>query len=67
MVSTIYQTPLLDNSGAAAYLGVTPHTLEVWRSAKRYDIPYVKVGRLVRYRKSALDAFIESRTVGGEG
>ncbi len=55
---------LLTNEEAAAYLGVTPRTLEVWRCEKRYHISYIKVGRLVRYKIEALDAFIESRTVG---
>jgi excisionase family DNA binding protein len=50
---------------AAAYLGVTSHTLAVWKSSKRYDLPVVKVGRLVRYRKSDLDAFLARRTEGG--
>jgi len=56
--------PLLTTTEAAAYLGVAPETLNVWRCTKRYDIPYIKVGRLVKYRKSALDAFLESRTYG---
>jgi excisionase family DNA binding protein len=55
------------NTDAAEYIGVTPRTLEVWRCTKRYQIPFIKVGRLVKYRKSALDAFLESRTVGAEG
>ena len=57
---------LLNNDDSAEYLGVTPRTLEVWRCTKRYQIPFIKVGRLVRYRKSALDAFLESRTIGSE-
>ncbi|WAR44286.1 helix-turn-helix domain-containing protein [Methylomonas rapida] len=55
---------LLDNTEAAAYIGVTPRTLEVWRCTKRHTIPFIKVGRLVKYRKSALDAFLDSRTIG---
>jgi excisionase family DNA binding protein len=55
---------LLTNDQAAEYLGITPRTLEVWRCTKRYPIPFIKVGRLVRYRKSSLDAFHASRTVG---
>lgn len=55
---------LLNNTAAADYIGVTPRTLEVWRCTKRYTIPFIKVGRLIRYRQSALDAFLESRTVG---
>ncbi|TAM27231.1 MAG: DNA-binding protein [Candidimonas sp.] len=49
---------------AAAYLGIKPQTLAVWNSTKRYELPYVKVGRLVKYRKADLDAFIQKRTVG---
>lgn len=56
--------PLLTPSEAAAYIGVTESTLSVWRCVGRYDIQFVKVGRLVRYRKSALDAFLERGTRG---
>ncbi|WP_442497656.1 helix-turn-helix domain-containing protein [Methylobacter sp. sgz302048] len=59
-------TELITSQEAAEYLGVTYKTLEVWRSTKRYHIPYIKVGRLVRYRKSDLEAFLLSRTQGGE-
>lgn len=33
---------LLSNDGAAEFLGVTPHTLEVWRCTKRQFIPTSK-------------------------
>lgn len=65
-MATQITNPTLSNDEAAAYLGVTPRTLEVWRCTKRYQISFIKVGRLVRYRQSALDAFLESRTVGAE-
>lgn len=55
---------LMTTAEAATYLGVAPETLNVWRCVKRYDIPYIKVGRLVKYRKSALDTFLEQRTQG---
>ncbi len=58
--------PLLTPGEAAAYIGVTENTLSVWRCVGRYNIQFVKVGRLVKYRKSALDAFLDRRTVGGE-
>lgn len=44
---------------ASQILGVTTHTLAVWRCEKRYNLPYVKVGRLVRYRRSDITDFIE--------
>ncbi len=55
--------PLLDETQTAERLGVSPNTLQVWRSSKRYPLPYVKIGRNVRYRASAVEAFITSRTV----
>lgn len=60
-------TDLFTTKQAAKYIGVTVSTLEVWRCTKRYNIPFIKVGRLVKYRKSALNAFLESRTVGTDG
>lgn len=53
---------LLSPTQAAELLGVTTHTLAVWRCSQRYELPYVKVGRLVRYRYADLLTFIESRT-----
>jgi len=53
----------LNTTEAAEFLGVSIGTLEVWRSTKRYAIPYLKCGRLVRYKRSDLVAWLESRTV----
>lgn len=53
---------LLDDPAAAEFLGINPQTLAVWRSTKRYPIPYIKVGRSVRYRESDLIEWLESRT-----
>ena len=53
---------LLDEKQAAEVLTVEPGTLSVWRSTGRYSIPFVKVGRRVRYRRSDLLAWLESRT-----
>lgn len=55
--------PLLNEAQAAKLLGVKPTTLQVWRSTKRYPLQYVRVGRLIRYRMSALQAFLTSREV----
>lgn len=57
---------LLNTEQAATHIGVTPHTLEVWRCAKRHEIPYIKVGRLVKYRREDLDAWLASRMVSCE-
>lgn len=48
---------------AAKYLGVSEQTLAIWRCTKRYPLPYIKIGRLVRYRLSDLEAFLVLRTI----
>lgn len=58
--------PLFTPKETAEYLGVSHDTLSVWRCVGRYNIPFIKVGRLVKYRKSSLDAFLDSRTHGVE-
>jgi uncharacterized protein YcaQ len=65
--SKINADPLLTEREAADFLGVRPGTLSVWRATKRYPLPYVKVGAAVRYKKSALQAFADSRTHGSGG
>ncbi len=52
---------LLTRKEAASYMGVAEQTLAVWKSTGRYNLPVVKVGRLVRYRRRDLDRFLESR------
>ena len=54
---------LVATAEAAQILGAEHGTLVVWRSQKRYPLPYVKIGRKVRYRVSDLLAFIEARVV----
>jgi len=53
---------LLDEQGAAQLLTVAPGTLGVWRSTGRYNLPFLKVGRAVRYRRADLVAWLEKRT-----
>lgn len=62
--ATVPATDLLTREQAAEYIGCKPQTLAVWHSTRRYDLPVVKVGRLARYRRRDLDAWLESRTVG---
>jgi len=57
----------VDDKSAAAALGVQTNTLSVWRSLGRYNLPYVKVGRSVKYRVSDLAEFIASRTASHSG
>ena len=53
---------LLDDISAAAVLEITPGTLAVWRCTGRYNLPFIKIGRKVRYRRADLDAWLDTRT-----
>lgn len=56
------QAAYLDTRQAAALTGIAAYTLECWRRDGEGP-PYVKLGRLVKYRRVDLDAFMESRLV----
>jgi excisionase family DNA binding protein len=49
--------PLLTEKDACAYLKVSKRNLYCWRMAGL--IPYFKIGRAVRFRKSEVDAALE--------
>jgi len=53
--------PVLSRREAAKYLGIAEKTLAVWASTGRQNLPMVKIGSRVKYRRSALDSFIASR------
>jgi excisionase family DNA binding protein len=55
------ENELLSCQEAAKLLGMSEQTLAVWRSVKRYDLPYIKVGRLVKYLRSDLNKWVASR------
>lgn len=59
-------TTIADKQAAEA-LGVKPTTLAVWRSTGRYNLPFLKVGRLVKYRVSDLAEFLARRTANHTG
>jgi predicted DNA-binding transcriptional regulator AlpA len=42
--------------------GLAVQTLSVWRLHGRYRLPYKKIGRLIRYSRRDVEAWIESRT-----
>lgn len=61
LVDALMADPKLTEPEAAQYIGVAPATLTQWRCTGRYDLPFLKIGRLIRYRRSDLDAWLESR------
>jgi excisionase family DNA binding protein len=52
-------TQLVDRKTAAEFLGVKANTLTLWAMRRNHSLPYIKLGRLVRYRMSDLEAFLE--------
>jgi excisionase family DNA binding protein len=55
---------LVSRQEAADILNVQPQTLAKWASVRRYDLPYIKVGKAVRYRRSDLQQFMNRNTIG---
>lgn len=60
---TVAVPRLINQESAASILGVSPKWLERDRWAER-RIPFVKIGRGVRYRASDIAAFIDANTQG---
>lgn len=54
---------MLTTEEAAAMLGTEASTLVTWRCTKAVIVPYVKIGRAVRYRRCDLEEFIEQNLV----
>lgn len=54
---------LLPPQTLAQELGVTQQTLKNWRKDPRINLPFIKVGRAVRYRREDVERFLAERTV----
>ena len=54
---------LIDEKQLCTDLGISSVTATKWR-ARAEGPPFIKVGRLVRYRRSDVEAWLVSRTVG---
>lgn len=57
-------THLLSRKQAADFLGLKPQTLAKWATTGQYGLPFVKVGRAVRYRQEDLERWLDERTCG---
>ncbi|WP_042442923.1 helix-turn-helix domain-containing protein [Azospirillum sp. B510] len=56
--------PTLDTEGVSQYTGISVSTLRQQRVKGGPDsIPYIKIGRSVRYLRSDLDAYMAARRV----
>ena len=56
-----FKKQLMDIAGVAERLGVRPKTIYAWVHMRQ--IPYVKMGRLVKFDPKDIDAWIQSRKV----
>lgn len=56
---------LMTVAEAASRLSVTPSTLKRWRLAGTGPAAIMITDRLVRYRPSAVEAWLKARTTGG--
>ena len=53
--------PLLTPQEAAHFLNVCVSTLANWRALKTHPLPYINMGRRIRYRIKDLDNFINGK------
>lgn len=53
---------LLKEAEAAEFIDLKPQTLASWRCKGVNDLPFLKIGRAVRYRRTDLEAWMEQRT-----
>ena len=58
MAGSLNQDQLMDERAAAILVGVKVETLQRWRWAKK-GLPFLKIGRCVRYRHSDIVAFLD--------
>lgn len=65
MAISLEDDVLVDQDQAGEMLGIPPSTLQKWRSTGENALPYVKIGRAVRYRTTALRTYVEKHTVHG--
>jgi excisionase family DNA binding protein len=63
MDATVSKYRLRTPQEAADFLGIKVQTLAVWRTTKRYAIPFIRVGNAIRYRQSDLEKWLAERTV----
>ncbi len=58
--------PILDTEHASLYTGLAVSTLTHDRIKEIPTIPFMRLGKAVRYERSALDAFMRSHRVSTE-
>jgi len=59
---TLHDDVIINTEQAALLLCTPKNTLVKWRSTGENAIPYIKIGRNVRYRVSDLRAWLEAHS-----
>lgn len=67
MATDLSRDELLTDEQAASLLNIERQTLAVWRSSGRHSLPFVRVGRCIRYRRSDLEKWLDQRVVTSTG
>lgn len=63
MSATLSPDELLTPRQCAELLHLRVQTLAVWRSTGAHNLPFIKVGTSVRYRRSDVAAWLAARTI----
>jgi hypothetical protein len=57
---------VVDSEIAASFLNIKSQTLVNWRCTGRHHVPFVRIGRRIKYRVSDLLQFVEDNRVTAE-
>ncbi|WP_038463553.1 helix-turn-helix domain-containing protein [Candidatus Odyssella acanthamoebae] len=62
-MSIYMQEKFLNSKEASSYLGISTVTLAKWRANKQNGLPFIKIGRFIRYRVSDIEQFFKDNTI----
>ena len=51
---------LINNEEAANIFNIKPNTLSIWRSKKKINLPFYKIGNLVKYDEDEVHKYLKS-------
>jgi len=59
---TLADNVLIDQTAAGKLLSIPPATLQKWRSTGENNLPFIKIGRAVRYNTADLREWVAAHT-----
>ena len=59
---TLLDNVLVDQVGASQLLNIPASTLQKWRSTGEVELPFIKIGRAVRYNTKDLRQWLNENT-----